>query len=49
MSVILFLEVLALVLLTLAAVRYPEPTRVSFGWSGVALLCLCLVFNGLKF
>lgn len=48
MSLNLFFEVLALVLLVLAAVKCPEPPRCSFGWAGVALLTLVIVFNGLR-
>ena len=37
MSVILFLQVLALVLILLAALKVPEPPRISYGWMGVFL------------
>jgi hypothetical protein len=48
MTVNLFLEVLALVLLCLAAVKIPEHPRLSFGWCGLALLTLVLVLGGVK-
>jgi hypothetical protein len=39
----LFLFVLALVLLLLAALKVPEPRWLSFGWAGVFLLALSRV------
>jgi hypothetical protein len=48
MSLNVFLQVLALVLLVLAAVKCPEPQRCSFGWAGMALWLLTIVFGGLK-
>jgi hypothetical protein len=39
-SLKLFLFVLALVLLLLAALKVPEPRWLSYGWSGVFLLAL---------
>ena len=47
MSLHLFLLVLDLVLLVLAAVKCPEPAHLSFGWAGMALWLLTLVFRGL--
>lgn len=49
MSVTLFLQVLALVLLALAAAKTPEPSHCAFGWTGMALWMLTVVFGGLKF
>lgn len=40
MTLKLFLFVLALVLLLLAALKVPEPRWLSFGWMGVFLLAL---------
>jgi hypothetical protein len=48
MSVNLFLQVLALVCLVLAALKTPEHPRISFGWLGMALWMLTVVFGGLK-
>ncbi len=48
MTLNLFLLVLALVLLVLAAIKLPEPTRLSYGWAGVAILDLVLVLGGVK-
>ena len=48
MSLNLFLEVLALVFLVLAAVKTNEPPRLSFGWAGVAILALVLVLGGVR-
>lgn len=36
----LFLTVLALVFLVLAALKIPEPTWLSWGWAGLALMAL---------
>jgi hypothetical protein len=44
-TVNLFLMVLALVLLLLAAVRVPEPARVSFGWLGLFCWLLATVIH----
>ncbi len=44
-----FLLVLALVMLVLAAVKCPEPGRLSFGWAGMSLWLLTIVFGGIKF
>jgi hypothetical protein len=44
-----FLLVLALVMLVLAAVKCPEPPRLSFGWAGMSLWMLTVVFGGIKF
>ena len=44
----LFLIVLAFVLLVLAAVKCPEPPRISFGWAGMALWMLTIVLGGVK-
>ena len=44
----LFILVLALVLLVLAALKTPEPTRLSFGWAGMALWLITLVVGGIK-
>jgi hypothetical protein len=41
----LFLMVLALVLLLCAAVRVPEPSRVSFGWLGMFCWLLSLILT----
>ena len=41
-----FLVVLALVWLVLAAFKTPEPTRLSYGWAGLALLAILTVFLG---
>lgn len=46
MTLSLFLMVLALVLLVLAAVKCPEPPRVSFGWAGMALWLLTAIIGG---
>lgn len=40
MTLHLFLLILALVLLVLAALKVPEPTWLSYGWAGVAILVL---------
>ena len=48
MTLNLFLQVLALVCLVLAAVNTPAPSRVSFGWLGMALWILTIVFGGLR-
>ena len=49
MSINLFLQVLALVFLVLAAIKTPEPTKLSYGWAGMALWLLTIVFGGLRF
>ncbi len=49
MSVNLFLQVLALVCLFLAAFNCPTPPRVSLGWLGMALWMLTIIFGGLHF
>ncbi len=43
-----FLVVLAFVLLVLAALKTPEPARVSFGWAGMALWRLTVVLGGVR-
>jgi hypothetical protein len=48
MSINIFLQVLALVLLVLAALKTAEPPRCSFGWTGVAILVLTLILGGLR-
>lgn len=48
MNINIFLEVLALVLICLAAAKLPEPPRLSYGWCGVALLVLVLILGGVK-
>ena len=48
MSLNLFLQVLALVCLVLAAFNTPSPSRLSFGWLGMALWMLTVVFGGLR-
>jgi steroid 5-alpha reductase family enzyme len=48
MSLNLFLQVLALVSLVLAAVNAPGHPRVNWGWLGMALWMLTIVFGGLK-
>jgi len=48
MTLNVFLQVLALVLLVLAAIKTPEPARCSYGWAGMALWLLTIVFGGLK-
>ncbi len=40
-----FLLVLSLVLLLLAALKTPEPARVSFGWMGLFLWMLLQVIR----
>lgn len=45
MTLHLFILILALVLLVLAALKVPEPTWLSYGWAGVALLALDLVLG----
>ena len=49
MSLNMFLEVLALVFLVLAAGKTPEPTKLSFGWAGLALIDLVLILGGVRF
>ena len=49
MSVNTFLLVLAFVLLVLAALKTPEPGRVSYGWAGMALWMLTVVLGGIRF
>jgi uncharacterized membrane protein len=39
----LFILVLALVLVFLAAIKLPEPPRISYGWMGVFLAILSLI------
>jgi hypothetical protein len=47
MSVKIFLLVLALVLLLLAAVKIPEPSRLSYGWTGLAIwLLVAMLLSG---
>lgn len=48
MTVNTFLVVLAFVLLALSAFKCPEPSRLSFGWAGMALWMLTIVL-GIKF
>lgn len=48
MSVLVFLQVLALVCLALAAAKAPELSRVAWGWLGMALWMLTVVFGGLR-
>lgn len=48
MNLNLFLEVLALVFLVLAGVKTPEPTKLSYGWMGLAIIDLVLVLGGVK-
>ena len=48
MSLTLFLQVLALVCLVLAAAKVPEMPRISWGWAGMALWMLTVVFGGLR-
>lgn len=48
MSLLLFLQVLALVLLALAALKIPEPERLSFGWGGMAVWLATLMVPGLR-
>jgi len=48
MSLNSFLIVLAVVFLFLAAFKTPEPTRLSFGWAGMALWMLTIAI-GIKF
>ena len=47
MTLHLFLSVLAIVLLALAAFKVPEPTWLTYGWAGLALMALGFVVNGL--
>lgn len=49
MSVTLFLQVLALVFLAIATFKTPEPGHFAFGWAGLTLWMLTVVFGGLKF
>lgn len=49
MSINIILQVLALVFLFLAAVKLTEPARLSYGWAGMALWMLTIIFGGLKF
>jgi steroid 5-alpha reductase family enzyme len=49
MSINIFLQVLALVFLVLAALKTPEPAKLSFGWAGMALWMLTIIFGGLRF
>jgi hypothetical protein len=48
MSINLFLLVLALVALALAAFKAPEFPRVTWGWLGMFLWMLTVIFGGLK-
>lgn len=48
MTLTTLLLVLALVLLGLAAVKCPEPPRVSFGWLGMAIWMLTAVLGGVR-
>ena len=48
MSINLFLQVLALVALGLAAFNAPGVPRVTWGWLGMFLWMLTVVFGGLK-
>ncbi len=48
MSLNVFLQVLALVFLVLAALKTPEIPRLSFGWAGMALWMLTIIFGGLR-
>jgi uncharacterized membrane protein len=48
MSLSLVLEVLAAVLILLAAIKTPEPPKLSFGWCGVFLLVVVLVLGGIR-
>jgi hypothetical protein len=48
MTVNTFLVVLAFVFLVLAAFKTPEPSRLSFGWAGMALWMLTIVLGGVR-
>lgn len=48
MTLHLFLSVLALVLLVLAAIKIPEPSWLSYGWAGMALWMLGFVITGVR-
>lgn len=48
MTLHLFLSVLAIVLLLLAAIKVPEPSWLSYGWGGVFLLACGFVISGLR-
>jgi hypothetical protein len=48
MSVNLFLQVLALVALALAAFNAPGHPRISWGWLGMFLWMLTVIFGGLR-
>ena len=48
MTLNLFLQVLALVLLVMAALKTPEPPRCSYGWTGMALWLLTFVMGGVR-
>ena len=43
-----FLVVLAFVFLVLAALKTPEPSRLSFGWAGMSLWMLTIVLGGVR-
>ncbi len=48
MTLNVFLQVLALVFLVLAAIKTPEPPRLCYGWAGMALWMLTIIFGGLR-
>lgn len=48
MTLNLFMQVLALVALVLAAAKSPEFPHISWGWLGMALWMLTVVFGGLR-
>ncbi len=48
MTLNLFLLVLGFVMLVLAAAKVPEPSRLSYGWLGMALWMLQVVLGGIK-
>lgn len=48
MAINLFLQVLALVCLALAAFNVPVLPRIAWGWLGMFLWMLTVVFGGLR-
>ena len=46
--VVLAFQIVALILLVLAALSFPPTPRVSLGWLGLAFFVLSFVWQGLK-